>query len=298
MRWSPLARKEFNTLLQSKGLGLLSLVLIVTSYFSIGGPSYVSDSLGPNITLAAFQLPVVVFGGFGTVLISYRSIINERESGSIKFVSGMPLRRYEILIGKIFSRTAALCIPVLLTFVIVGLVGTIQYGSFSLSQFVLLLLVSILYVLANVCIGTSISAIANTSIQAATTTFSYYIIFILGWIDFFTIQLYSALTGVPVNPLNPPASEFLFILHRGGPSGAYNVLTNAILGVGNSASWVTAVIADQLPNTRSNALVVDLAFTGQQPMILDEPLALLSFAFWIIIPLLIGGYAFQRTDLA
>jgi hypothetical protein len=39
---------------------------------------------------------------------------------------------------------------------------------------------SCLYLLLNVSVGVSISAAVNTSVQAATAAFSYYLIFILG----------------------------------------------------------------------------------------------------------------------
>ncbi|WP_049915439.1 ABC transporter permease [Haloferax mucosum] len=298
MRWYPLARKEFSDLSRSKGLRLFGLVLIISSYFSIGGPAYVADALGPNQIIAAFQTPVTLFAGFAAILVSYRSVIGECESGSIKFVSGMPQRRYEILTGKIVGRTAALCVPLLVTFVFVSLLGVIQHGIFSLSQFVLFSLLSILYVFTIICVGTAISAVANTSLQAATASFGYYILFILGWIDLLSYQVFSAITGTPVNPLEPPASELLFSIHRATPIGAYNVLTNSVLDVGNSASWVTGVIADQLPNITSNALVVGLVFDGSQSAILATPLALGILALWISVPLLVSGYVFQRADLA
>lgn len=299
MSWPPLARKEFYDHIQSKGIWLLSGFLILASYISIGGPPYVVAALENNTTLAAFQAPVSIFATFGAVLLSHRSIVSERESGSIKFVSGMPVRRHDILLGKAIGQTAVLCAPLLLTFLIVGGLGTLQYGLFSLSKFALFVAVSVVYLLLNVCVGVSISAAVTTSVQAATAAFSYYLVFILGWVDFIIYQIYTPLTGIQVNPLNPPASESLFLLHRLSPAGAYNVLTNWILSTGNSASWIVGVLADLQPNTRSNALVVELAFSrSDTPFVLHEELALLVFAGWILVPFSVGYYRFRRADLA
>lgn len=298
MRWSPLARKEFYDHIQSKGVWLLGGLLIVASFLSLGGPPYLVTTLGENTTLVAFQAPVSIFATFGAILLSHRSISSERASGSIKVVSGMPVRRRHILLGKIIGQTAVLCVPLLLTFLVVGALGALEYGLFSLAKFGLLVVVSCLYLLLNVCVGVSISAAVNTSVQAATAAFSYYLIFILGWVDFIIYQVYTPLTGVQVNPLNPPASESLFLLHRLAPAGAYNVLFNWILETGNSASWVLGVIADLQPQTRSNALVVELAFEGVDvPVVLHEAGALVIFAGWILLPFAVGYYRFREADL-
>lgn len=74
MRWSPLARKESRTVLTSKGVWLLAILLVPWGY----RPDYAGwDALGPAITVAYVQVAALVILPLGVLLLSYQSIIGE-----------------------------------------------------------------------------------------------------------------------------------------------------------------------------------------------------------------------------
>jgi hypothetical protein len=110
--------------------------------------------------------------------------------------------------------------------------------------------------------------------------------------------IFSQLTGTPVNPFYPPASGPLFFLHRLSPGGAYHVVSNWVLGVGNSASTYSTVLTELQPQVSTNALVVEATFQpGTVPVYLHEPVGVLVLLVWLVVPLGLPRFAFSRGDL-
>jgi ABC-type transport system involved in multi-copper enzyme maturation permease subunit len=85
---------------------------------------------------------------------------------------------------------------------------------------------------------------------------------------------------------------------RLSPSGAYHVLSNWVLGVGNSADGYDAVLTELQPQVSTNAFVVEATFTtGTVPVYLHEAFCLLVFAVWVVVPLAVARYRFTRGDV-
>lgn len=296
MRWYPLAREECKALLSSKGVWLLALALLLWTY----RPSYDTwDGLGPDMTIGFVQFGAGLLLPLAAVVLGYQAIVGDRTSGSLKFVLGLPLTRGEILAGKLVGRTAGIAIPASLSFVVVTVLGAVQYGFFSPLRYLAVLAVTLVYVTVLVSVVVSVSALVERTTTAAATLFvGLILIFELAW-QFLSVTLYSRLTGVPVDPSNPPAEGGLFLLARLSPSGAYNTVTNWILDVGNSADFHNSVLQERQPNVNTNVLVVETTFDpGTVPPYLHEAGGLLVLAAWGLVPLAIAYYRFNRGDLA
>ncbi|WP_157533114.1 ABC transporter permease subunit, partial [Haloferax profundi] len=101
MRWFPLARSEFRTVLTSKGPWILAVLVVLWGF----RPTYAGwDAVGRNITTGYVQIGASLLLPIGALLLSYQSLIGERTRGSIKFLLGMPLTRTQILFGKATGR--------------------------------------------------------------------------------------------------------------------------------------------------------------------------------------------------
>lgn len=297
MRWSPIAHKEFDVLIRSRGLWIFGLVFLAGYYLSLEPPSYVEQALGSDIVIAAFQNPVRFLVPLAAILVSYRSIAGERESGSIKFVAGMPQTRGEILLGKVVGRSAAVGVFVVGVFGAGSIIGGLQYGVFSPVTFILFLLATEIYVVVNVSVATGLSATVKRSVRAGTAVFVYYLVFILLWSDFISNRIYTLFTGTPVDPFTPPPSTALFLWRRIAPITSYDVITNAILGVGNSDGIYTSVIFQLNEIGFTNVFVISYTFDHPVPFYLSEPFSLVILATWIIIPLALGYRWFNGADL-
>ncbi len=90
----------------------------------------------------------------------------------------------------------------------------VQYGLFSPLRYLAVFAVTALYFLALVSIVISVSAIVRRTTTAAATLFIGFILILEIFWQMFVPGLYSRLTGVPVNPYDPPAEGGLFLMDR------------------------------------------------------------------------------------
>jgi hypothetical protein len=109
-------------------------------------------------------------------------------------------------------------------------------------------------------------------------------------------SIYTAVTGVPVDPYDAPASGPLFLALRLTPDGAYNVLTNWTLGVGNSTELFHIVYIKLEPAVSVNAFVVEAAFGGAGPWYLHPAVSLVVMLVWSVVPLVLARRVFTRGD--
>ncbi|SDY80740.1 ABC transporter permease [Halopenitus persicus] len=294
MRWSPLARKEARTVVTSKGVWLLAVLMVLWGY----RPSYIGwDGLGANITAGYVQIAGTVLLPLGVLLLTYQSIVGERTSGSVKFILGLPLTRTDILLGKVAGRTAGIAGPVAVACLVLGILGLVDHGVFNPILFLGMVLSTIVYVGVLVSIGTAVSAVAKRTVTAAGTVFGViFLPLVLFWTQIST-ALFTQVTGTPVNPYEPPASGPLFLLLRLSPDGAYRVVSNWLLGVGNSANTYSHVLTKLEPQTQTNAYVVEATFApGTAPLYLNEAVGLLILLVWAVVPLGFARYYFSRGD--
>ncbi|RYJ08553.1 nitrite reductase [Halogeometricum borinquense] len=293
MQWSPLARSECRTVLTSKGAWILA-VLIVLKGFS---PTYTGwDAVGQNITIGYIQIGVSLFLPIGVLLLTYQSLISERTSGSIKFLLALPITRAQLLFGKVAGRFAAIGASILAAILALSGIGLIEHGGFSVLQFVETVLATLLLIGVFVVLGILVSTVTQRTVTAAALAFAYFLTDLF-W-DSIVMKLYTAVAGVPVDPYNAPASGPLFLALRLTPGGAYNVLTNWILGVGNSAELFTTVYIKLKPGTGINAFVVEAAFeSGAVPWYLHPALSLAILLAWLVVPLVLARRLFTRGDI-
>lgn len=304
MRWVPLARREAYTVLRTKGVWLLSCSILAYYVYVVwiqessvrGDP--IMNELGSMFAIAMLGGPVGVLVPLGALLVSYRSISGERELGSIGFTAGMPITRLGIIIGKVVGRFVAVAITVLVAIGVVAFAGSFRYSVPDPLRLVGFVLVTLLFVLVYVAIGTAISASTRTSSRAATAIVSFYVLVQLLWRAVVTPQIYGVVSGTLPRAFEAPAVGWLFLLRRVSPGSAYNVVLNYIFGVGNSDSDTVATILQFQPTVSTNAYVVEISFEGEEiPFYLAEPVAIVIFAFWLVVPLALGYLCFRNADL-
>ncbi|WP_264556269.1 ABC transporter permease [Halocatena marina] len=294
-RWFPLARKEARTLLTAKGPWALAVLLVLWGY----RPSYAGwDGLGPDITAGFVQIAGSYLLPLGVLLLSYQSIVGERTSGSIKFTLGLPLTRTDVLVGKVLGRSAGITIPVTAAAVVLGLIGLVRFGLFSPLLFLAILLATALYIVVLVAVATAVSAVTSSTVRATGIIVGIvYLVLTIFW-KTASGMIYSNLSGRAADTFNTSADGLLFALLRISPGRAYRVLTNWLLGVGNSGAGYDSVIMKLQPRIGVNVYVVEATFeAGAVPLYLHEISGLVVLLLWLIVPLGLARYHFERRDL-
>jgi ABC-type transport system involved in multi-copper enzyme maturation permease subunit len=228
-------------------------------------------------------------------MLCYRSIAGERESGSVKFLLGLPLTRSEVFVGKLVGHAIGVVVPVLIGLMILMVVGIIRHGLFSPSVFLAVFTVTMLYTAALVSIVVSVSAIASRPINAAGVLVAGFLIILeLAWQSFASL-LTDLLAATPI--IDSGTAGVRILLTRLSPSRAYNVVTNWILGVGNSADPYQFVLLEQQPATSAGAVVVKDVFSAGAPIYLHETLSVIVLVLWLIGPAGIALHTFRKGDL-
>lgn len=295
MRWFPLAKTEFDTILSSNGSWLLVALLPVYMY----RPSYiVARNIGQNITIGYIQYIGTLLLPLAIILLAYRSIVGERESGSIKFLLGLPLSRTDVFLGKFIGRAAGLTVITLLGIGIGTIIGIARHGLFSPLKFLAVLLVTVVYIVALVSIVVSVSTVSSQpSTSAGVLVAGFLIVLELAWESVAQVII-DLLLSIPILNSKISSTGLWFLLARLTPSGAYNVVTNWILGIGNSANLHNVVLIELQPSSSAGAYVVANAFSQSPvPVYLHESAGLIILVLWIIIPARIALYSFTREDL-
>lgn len=133
---------------------------------SAGSPAVVAENIVLNLYLF---LPLVA------LLIGYKSIVGERESGSIRFLLTLPTSRREVVLGKLLGRSFVFVLVYSTTVSLLVAANIVLYGRVELLQFVLQTGFLFLYGWVWVSIAIGISATATTRLEATTGVLGLYI---------------------------------------------------------------------------------------------------------------------------
>ncbi|UPV75991.1 ABC transporter permease [Halorussus limi] len=177
------------------------------------------------------SLAVVAVGSGLSVLLplvclvgSYAALVGERETGSVRFLLGLPNSRDEAYVGKYLSRSSVVAVPLVACLALTGVIVAATFKNGSLLGMAGLTLVSIPYALLFVGIGLTASAYADTSNRAVAVVIAVFTVLRAGWpaLQFVLMQ------GVE-NPY--PRPEWYFWVGRLNPINAYVKLTTLFADV-------------------------------------------------------------------
>ncbi|WP_423745917.1 ABC transporter permease subunit (plasmid) [Haladaptatus sp. SPP-AMP-3] len=276
MSWMSVARKDFIDSRRSKGLwaliGLYVALLALTVYVA---PSDVSmtNVLRLLALVGIFIIPI------SALIIAYLAIAGERESGSIKFLLGLPNTRLDLVIGKFVGRSAVVAVGLALAFVIAAVEGSILLASVDIAVLAQFFLLFLFFAVTYIAIAVGLSAACASRSRAMASSVGVFFVFNVLW----TVPAIS-------------------------PSRALRFLADDTLGVHLSAQIYEFVYLVSPPYAFQRA--ADLVFTDQQlyyfrvigqnatvPFFLEKWFMLVILAAWLVVPLVLGYWRFERADL-
>lgn len=228
MNWLTIARRDFTDARRSRILGLavglfVVLVALVFGTSSTTGEAPAEDALWTIHGIAIWFMPIVV------LVIGYLSIAGERESGRIKYLLGLPNKRWEVVLGKFASRSFVSLLAVVLSMGVGAAILLVRYPSVPVAEFAWLTAFMGFFAIVYTAIAVGISALTATRARAMGSVIGVYVFFTVYWIVP-TVNPIDSLSYVIENVLGlseqPNFYEFVFHL---SPSFAYGRLVNGTL---------------------------------------------------------------------
>jgi len=266
MYWINVARKDFADAVRSKMFWALSGLMLLLAYVglyipeAVGDDPTVSDGIEVLSGVIGFLIPIVA------LVVGYMSIVGERETGSVRMVLSLPLKRWEMLIGKLVGRTAVIVVPILLGFGLAVPFALLVYGDLPGTEYGEFVTGVLLIGFTFVAIAVGISGSVDSRGKALAAVVGIYALF-----------------------------EFFWSLI---PLGLF-WLANGELPEGEGPTWVEA-LSGATP-TQSAVSTSEGLWNGistSEPLVLQEWVSALLLLAWLGVPLLVGYLRFERADIS
>ncbi|SEQ70998.1 ABC transporter permease [Natrinema salaciae] len=294
------AKKDFQDAVRSWlfwGLSIFffALLVIVTGALSYFGEDIAAQGATTDmLVLFVSQITKLVVPLIALVL-GWKSIAGERESGSIKILLSLPHSRTDVLLGKLLGRSAVLSLSLTVGFALAAVVVAALLGGFSIADYVGLLVMSIVYGVAYTSIAVALSSLTRSTTMAGAAMGGIFVLFYGVWnslervfmllgqrdILFFDTVTYTIEIQGRSFSQTRPADWTYFILNL-DPGEAYN----------RGLTLLTNVDA-----LEQQALVDEQMFGGELPFYLQDWFSFLILLFWIAIPIAVALYRFDRVDI-
>ena len=277
MTWAVVARKDFNDARRSRSLWGLSAAFLVLALLFAGlyafVPEVTADEEMSTVGLMTFlAAPIALFVAVASLVVAYKSVAGEAESGSGKLLLGLPHTRRDVVLGKVVGRSLVLAVPVLVGLVAMLAIVFVGEVTFSAADYVLFGLVTMLFVLVYMAFFVGISASTTSTARAATLSVLALVILEFAW-DVVPIGAWFVANGFVVPPglfSGAAMPDWVAFLANMPPSSAY---LNSVGGV------------------------LTGSMTGAGPWYLSQWFSLVVLAVWGIVPLVVGYLRYNRADL-
>ncbi|MDG5758539.1 ABC transporter permease [Natronococcus sp. A-GB1] len=294
------AKKDFQDSVRSWlfwGLSLFFFTLLVAttgvvSYFGedIAAQGATTDVLVGFVSeITRLIIPLIA------LILGWKAIAGERESGSIKILLSLPHSRKDVLLGKLIGRSAVLSLSLTIGFVLAAAVVAVLLGGFDVADYVGLLLVSIVYGIAYTSIAVSLSSLTRSTTIAGAAMFGVFILFYVVWNALTSVASLLADRGVPFFETISYTTEMQgqeVELER-LPDWVYFVVN---LDPGEAYGRTLTLVTDT-DMIELQAQLNEEMFGGELPFFLQDWFALLILVFWIVVPIAVALYRFDRVDL-
>jgi len=275
------ARKDFQDSIRSRWLWALSVLFVLfaaglayafTAIPGIGGISDETTTIGLLsflISPAGFLVPII------GMMIGYKAIVGERESGQLKLLLSLPHSREDAVLGKVLGRSASLSVGVIVGFAVAVVVVLVRLASFEPVAYVLFVLLTIAFGVVYVAVGVGLSSLTASSSRALALAVLFLVVFEFVW-GLVVLAVRFVVNGFELSLeqlASPPDwARFLGVL---SPGDAY----------GNAAG----ALVPELGNGSGSA---------PEAFYLQDWFGFVVLAFWLVVPLAIGLYRFRSVDLA
>lgn len=259
-------------------VGVLFTLITVLFFYQIqefGGVEGFEDvllGLWNPVFVGAIFIPAIA------LVAAYLSIAGERESGSIKYLLSTPVTRRDLVVGKFLSRTAVVATSLLLAFGVAALLSLVWFSSLRPGVFVGIAAITTLYALAYVAVAIAISASTASRSRAMGGALGFYFV-----------------------------TNLLVIFGDLSIRGLLDYVLNDLLGAGvgqDPLTLLTMIISPTQSFLAATMLVFPQDFLARQGVdpaemewYVQGEVGLALLCAWLLVPLLIGIWRFDRANI-
>ena len=294
------AKKDFQDAVRSWlfwGLSVLFFLLLVgiagaLSYFGedIAAQGATTDALVFFVSqVTKWIVPLIA------LILGWKSIAGERESGSVKILLSLPHSRKDVVIGKLLGRSAVLSVSLTVGFVLAAALVAAFLGGFDIVDYGGLLVMSMTYGMAYTSIAVSLSSLTRSTTIAGAAMFCVFLLFYVVWnslgvifrllgerefLFFDTVTYTQEFQGQEM--MAERRQDWTYFITNLDPGQAYN----------RGLTFLTDVDLLEQGSTTSAQM-----FGGELPIYLNDWFSFMILLFWIVVPLVIALYRFDRVDI-
>jgi len=269
------ARADLDDAVRSKllwGAAALLLVVSVPGYLSVAGALLEQPTRGVRYfpqALANYVAPVAL-------IAAHRAVVGERESGTLRLLFGHPVTRGDIVSGKLLGRAALVGGVLSLACIGLGVATFAHYGTLPVLPFLAITAYIVFYGVVWTAIVVGVSAAAATRFRAIAAGLALFMLFgpFQIWqgvvIPLFAL-LFTGSTSAGIDQLDPNTWPVWY---------EYALRLNPIENFVQSRYAVVSLV--EQGSVRDPAVFL---------------FGVLAMVLWAAVPLAVGYWRFQRSDL-
>ena len=279
MSWVVVARKDFEDAVRSRMLWAITAVFLIFTAGAVyirkavlGGTPGLPDATQFLTAPSGLIIPLTA------LVVAYLAIAGERESGSIKILLGLPHTRGDVVLGKLVGRTLVVTAGILVAFAGAAVTLLALFGELAILDFLLLTLVTVLFGLTFVGIAIGASAFTATRSRAMALAIGAFFLFQVIW-DFVPFGVYYVVEGGLPNPTTQLPAWY-YLVQVLNPKNAYTQGADIVFsGAGPIVS-------------------VESLAGSSAPFYVQNWFGLVILVVWLVVPVALGYWRFQRADIA
>jgi ABC-2 type transport system permease protein len=278
MSWTAIAKKDVQDSIRSRILwgmiGFFLIVVLLLSWLVVD-----TSGSGEDTLLAAagftFILGILFFIPIAGLLLSVKSVVRERNTGTINLLLSLPHTRRDMIVGKFVGRSIVMGVTVLAGFLPALLYILVQSDGFPVLDLGWFLVVACLFGVLWIGIGVGLSALVDTETQAT----------IGGVILFFVLFLWPVIIEQLGLTLPDFASRFWLFTMFSDLFLLFSVFRDGMF------TYPSVVKLDEVIQEE----IADVSISVAPHMQMWFVFVLL--ALFVIVPLVAGYYRFNSADL-
>lgn len=285
-RWLAVARKDFDDAIRSWALIGMTAFLCIITFLVVGLPQIIAMLQGvdngpePETMVWGMSAAMGIVVPITAIIAAYLSIAGERRSGSLKLLLSLPPTRRDVVAGKLVGRSATVVAAILVAYLLgVLLIGAL-YDGFPLAGLLVSALLVCLLGVTYTALSVGFSAMTSSRALALVPLIGIYLLSAFIWeiLVSATTFLYTGILGKEL----PGKDLYWDFISNIFPSSLFSLLYG---------EYAISILEEGSSAVRSQQSFVGDAFY------VEPWFSFLLLVIWIAVPMALGYWRFEATDL-